>query len=138
MGVSTIELHACPHFIVLYDGMAKVVTLTRTPTPFAALSDVDPCLTKVNMSLVNLPRAECAILIDTRNGPVRNDPGFEDVFAPHRKRILEGFGRAAVLVRTATGRLQAQRYTRDDRLEEVRVFDNEKAALAHIVRKKSP
>lgn len=126
-------LHACPHFRVT--SAAGLVTLTRTPTPFASLSEIDPCLAAVNTALADIPRATTSILIDTREGPVRNDPGFEDAFAPGRKRILAGFARAAILVRTATGRLQAQRYTRDDRLDTVRIFDDEHLALAFLLPK---
>jgi len=131
----SLPLHSCPHFTVTWDGPSRLVTLTRTPTPFATLPEVDPCLTRVNAALADITRTDSAILIDTRQGPVRNDPCFEDAFAPGRKRILAGFARAAVLVRTATGRLQAQRYTRDDRLEGVRIFDDEHLALAYLTAK---
>jgi hypothetical protein len=123
-------LHACDHFVLHYDDARKVVLLTRTPTPFASLDDVAPCLRDIVTSLGRIARHECGIVIDTREGPVRNDPEFERVFAPQRKRVLAGFARAAVLVRTATGRLQAQRYTRADHQDEVRIFDDAKRALS--------
>jgi len=54
-------------------------------------------------------------------------------------RLLTGFRRAVVLVRTAAGKMQAERLRRTDQLaEHVRVFDNEAEALAFLDREEEP
>jgi hypothetical protein len=55
---------------------------------------------------------DLALLIDARDAPARNDAEFEETFARARRPILAQFGRVAVLVRSAVGKLQVTRYAR--------------------------
>ena len=55
------------------------------------------------------------LMIDTTAAPARNDPEFEAAFDPIRVKLLSGFRRAAVLVKTTVGRLQADRHQRQDK-----------------------
>jgi hypothetical protein len=69
------------------------------------------------------------VVFDFRRAPARSDPEFEQSFARARIGICHGFQRVAYLVSTTLGKLQAQRYARDDR-QGAQAFLNEKLALA--------
>ena len=74
-----------------------------------------------------------SLLIDSREGPARNDPAFEELLARVRGPIVSRFARSAVLVQSAVGRLQVARYAREDRASPG-VFTDEAAALAYLAR----
>jgi hypothetical protein len=128
--VGLVDVFASPFFVVRHDEAAHTIVLQRTTRPFASVDEGVAAMTAVALALSTLPRRDRALLVDAREGPARNDPEWEAAFAPLRKRMLGGFARCAVLMRTAAGRLQAQRYMRVDEME-ARVFDDEAEALAH-------
>lgn len=110
-----------------------VVRLCRTSTPFATLADVERAHRAVVDALEALPKPRRAVLVDLRDAAGRNDPEFEKTVAPSRKRIFLAFERSAVLVRSATGRLQLQRHLAEDGLG-TRAFDDDDAALSYLRR----
>jgi hypothetical protein len=69
------------------------------------------------------------LIYDFRKAPSRNDPEFEQAFARARSGIAIGFTRVAFLMSGTLGKLQAQRYARDDG-QGAQAFLNEKLALA--------
>lgn len=69
------------------------------------------------------------LVFDFRRAPSRNDPEFEQAFARARGLIYLGFSRVAFLMSSTLGKLQAQRYARDDG-HGAQAFLNEKLALA--------
>jgi hypothetical protein len=119
------------HYTIKLAHGAKVVRLERTNVPFLS-SDVcvqshDTVLQKLDM----LVRGAYVLLVDLRLAPPRNDLAFEEAVAQKRRALLVGFQRAAILVRTASGRMQVTRHMRDDGLE-VGVFNNEREALRYL------
>jgi len=83
------------------------------------------------MNAVTLQRAGAqGLLIDLREGPLRNDPAFDAAVSEHRPRVFEGFHVGAVLVRTLSGKIQLSRHERVDRV--YRVFDDEAEVLAFL------
>ena len=119
-------------FVVEVEDSVRVVRLRRTPEPFATIADVDGGFAPIHAAMAGVVRRSHGLLVDTRLGPARNDPEFERALEPHRRRTFAGFGRAAVLVQTAVGRLQVQRLARVDGFGETRVFDDEAAAMAYL------
>jgi hypothetical protein len=69
------------------------------------------------------------LIFDFRKAPSRSDPEFEQAFARARAGICLGFSRVAFLMSGTLGKLQAQRYARDDG-HGAQAFLNEKLALA--------
>jgi hypothetical protein len=125
------ELLSSRYFSVRVDPVRRVVVLRRLPDPFTVLQQLESCFTAVHVALGSIDRGTHALLIDSRDGPARNDPEFEKAFEPHRKRCIAGFARAAVLVRTASGRLQARRLGRSGGFD-LNVFEDEEAALKYL------
>ena len=71
----------------------------------------------MEQALDGADRRALVLLLDMRAAPFRNDIDFETAANTHPQRFARGFLRMAVLVRTAAGRLQAQRYFRQRGLE---------------------
>lgn len=102
-----------PHYEVeeLPDG---VVRITRTDQPFESRQEMDETMEHILNGLAGMDRARHGLLVDLRSGPSRNDPQFERAFADYRRGMQQGFGRVAIVVRSAAGRLQVQRLAHED------------------------
>jgi hypothetical protein len=80
-----------------------------------------------------LGRAEHHLLFDSRYAVPCNNPEYEGWFAPHRRDLVRGFFRTAVLVGTSVGMLQSRRLLRADTEDpQVRVFDSYDLALTFV------
>jgi hypothetical protein len=123
------------HFrIDVYPG-AAILRVTRTGVAFASKADVDSSCRAVEAALNRHGRATSCVIVDSREAPGRNDPQFEAWFSPHRKGMITGFLRAAILVRMAVGKLQVDRLLKNDgnaANEYARTFVDESAALAWL------
>jgi hypothetical protein len=82
-------------------------------------------------ALRNVERGKLGLLVDVRLAPGRNDSEFEKSFQPYRQRLQRGFRRVAILVETTYGKLQCQRYAREDGISNC-VFDDYAAAVAWL------
>jgi len=112
-----------------------VVRVQRTEQSFPSAAEVVAAFTEVNRALDTLDRGRHGLLVDIRAATGRNDPEFEQTFAPLRAEMERGFARVAVLVRSITGTLQVQRHVREDGLDtEVRPFTDEAEAVAWLSR----
>lgn len=80
-------------------------------------------------ALLGLERKSLGLAIDFREARGRNDLEFERTVAPYRAEITKGFRRVAVLTKSLTGQMQVQRLAREDRVETLRCFDDETAAI---------
>ena len=76
----------------------------------------------------HVKRERYGLLIDVRAAPGRNDPEFEKQFEPMRQRMQRGFRRVAVVVKSVHGKLQVQRYAREDGIPNA-AFDDRSAAV---------
>jgi hypothetical protein len=103
------------HFVVAYEPSSRHFRVTRSSVPFATIDEMRERFLEVIGVLDKIGRAGANLLIDTTAAPARNDPEFELAFDPIRVRLLAGFRRAAVLVKTTVGRLQADRHQRQDK-----------------------
>jgi hypothetical protein len=123
-----------PHYTVRVVRPGMIVRLERSKVPFQTSDECveshDAVLHKFDM----LVRGAYVLLVDLRLAPPRNDLAFEAAVARKRRALLVGFQRAAILVRTASGRMQVTRHMRDDGLE-VGVFNSEREALGYLTSK---
>lgn len=107
-----------------------VVRLTRTAVPLSAEGAREE-IAAVDKLLAQHDRAHSALLVDVREAPMRNDPAFEAQALTLRPASVLRFTHAAILVRTAVGRLQINRLNERDHLD-TPVFMDEAEALAHL------
>lgn len=91
-------------------GLAHV---TRTPLEYEDLAAVTHGYEWLLRQFRGLVRPKLAQLIDLRNSPPgRNDAGFEQVTQRYRPLLFGFFCASALVVRTATGRMQVTRMKR--------------------------
>jgi hypothetical protein len=126
------ELYRTRHWIVTEDTERGILRITRSREPFDAIDELE----RESLGLRELlgpARARCTgVLVDLREGPLRNDPAFEAVMGKLRPELFRGFARSAVLVRSAVGKLQVTRHAREDHAENFVAFHDEPDALAHL------
>jgi len=117
---------------VLLDTNRGLARMTRTSAHYPSVAAAEASLHATTSALHGIARPHLGVLLDLRKGPMRNDPEFEAVAARYRFKFGEGFGRFAVLVRTAVGELQVSRYGRESHVA-VAIFHDEAEALAHVL-----
>lgn len=104
------------------------VIVRRSRRSHTSLDEVGPAFDEIYGALRDLELRDVALLVDLRDVVGRNDPEFETAIAPHRRRLMQSFGRAAVLVRSSVGAMQIRRLFAEDGLS-VEVFGDEGKAL---------
>jgi hypothetical protein len=127
-------------FFAIHDLDIRVVQVTRLPRVFASQEEVERACIPVQRTLDQLPRANFALLLDARQARGSNDPQHEEWFAAHRARMVKGFRRVAILMRTAIGALHSDRLTRSDGTRgDLLIFQDFDEACRHLgVRPKPP
>jgi hypothetical protein len=115
------------------DRAEGVVRFVRTTQGLPALPELRARMLEMLAVLDRQPRAELGLLVDTRQAIGRSDDDFEAVMNELRPRLVGGFRRIGVLVKTAVGRLQVQRLARTDRIiDRLLVTGDEAEALAWV------
>lgn len=117
-------------FGTIDDSPTGVLVFRRSSTPFLNNEEMVEFFGTVNRVLDERGRPRSSLVVDTRDAPPRNDPAFEQAFAPLRARMLRGFRRVAVVVATPVGRLQVERHAREDHVP-VRAFASDTEAIAY-------
>jgi hypothetical protein len=119
------------YFIITADEKARIVRFERTPQAFSELAEAEQSFERM-LKLVQSERLEdYALLVDSRNGPGRNDPAFESLLARYRDRLFAPFTRRAMLLRTQAGLMQSQRLAREHHVH-VELFQDEGQALVYL------
>jgi hypothetical protein len=109
-----------------------LVILARTNQPLGTNRNLEQALSAMRSEVQKAAGGkEPGLLLDFRRAPVRIDEEFEQAFARARPLICLGFQRVAYLMSSTLGKLQAQRYARDDGLG-AQAFLNEKLALTFV------
>lgn len=119
------------YFRVEMSPRESILWLRRTNVPFASAAAAEQAQAAVLERLTLLPLRHLRLLVDLRTAPARNDPEFEDVVKRFRRDLFALLPRWAVLVSTATGKMQMTRHVRSDG-GSPNIFDDEDAALAHL------
>jgi hypothetical protein len=109
-----VDLAQLEHYLLRIDHRCRLVFARRTTAPFDQVRQIRACFAEIERLLADVPRSNYNLLVDARQGPSRNDGGFETVLQEVRGKLLLGFARNAALAATAAGRLQIQRYARQD------------------------
>jgi hypothetical protein len=119
------------YFVITADDQARIVRFERTPLPFASLEAAQEAYERM-LRLVQRERLSGqALLVDSRNGPGRNDQGFEQLLARYRDRLFAPFTRCAMLLRTQAGLMQSQRLARAHEVH-VQLFQDEAEAVLYL------
>jgi hypothetical protein len=129
------DLYRGRQWIITEDTERSFVRITRTTAPFDSLAELEAAGMHLEQALNDARRRCTGVLVDLREGPLRNDPEFEKAMGKLRLAIYRGFKRSAVIVRTAVGKLQVARHAREDQAPGFGAFLDEPDAIAHLVRR---
>ena len=102
------RLESTPHLDFGVDERRRLLLLVRHNTPDATAVELERALRGIQ-ALLEFP-VGWSILMDVRATVGRSDPEFERDAERFREYMLEHFERVAVLVRSAVGKLQVQRF----------------------------
>ena len=115
---------------------AALVRVTRTPVLFTSQAHCNALCEPVQQALDRVGRARFTLILDLRRAVGKNEPEYESWFAYHRRRMLEEFPRAILLMRTVIGKLHSERMLRAEPpgLGEMRITTDENEAFALALR----
>lgn len=126
------EVLRTPHWIVAIEDALHLVRLTRTNVPYASVKEFEESIGAFE-KVRSLPeRRKMKLLLDLREGPMRNDDDFEQSMSRVRNEMFSGFVAVASIVRTAVGRLQVSRIQGSGGAGMHQIFTDERAALAFL------
>jgi hypothetical protein len=126
------ELLRTPHWVVTIDDALHLVRVTRTNVPYVSVQEFEESILGFARIRTLAERKTMKLLLDLREGPMRNDDAFEESMDRVRREVFAGFLAVASLVRTAVGRLQVARMQGDGGATAHRIFNDERAALAFL------
>jgi hypothetical protein len=117
---------------VVVDALTEqhIVTVTRKPTR-VELDALDGVWGAAERALAMFDRRQACLLVDVSAAVGRNDEQFEQAFAPFRRRLCSGWLELALVVSSLPGKLQVQRYAREDEVR-VPVFEQREEALTAL------
>jgi hypothetical protein len=107
-----------------------IVLMVRQPTRVQA-DGLDAIWGAADRALARVDRGQYCLVVDVTAAAGRNEEDFEKAFAPYRQRLSTGWLEMALVVASVPGKLQVQRYARQDRAR-VSTFDDREAALAWV------
>ncbi len=110
-------VYESPFEWVYYSSSRALVQVRRTNLPFA-VDAIDREVDGLLGAVAGIPLDKTGLLLDVRSVVGRNDETFETASLAVRHRFIARFGRAAILVRTLAGKLQGQRFAREDKLSQ--------------------
>ncbi|MDB4944577.1 MAG: hypothetical protein JWP97_4111 [Labilithrix sp.] len=126
-------LHLSDYYRIEVLPLSGIIKVIRLPRRFETTAVIDVACDPVQLTLDQAGRRNHRLLLDTREAIGNNDPKFEKSFEDHRKRMIRGFVRVALLVKSVIGKLHVERLLAEqDPGTHHRVFLDEKAALAYL------
>jgi hypothetical protein len=128
-----LKLFDSPYYVLTREQPGDILVLRRTETPFPTIETVAQLYDRIADVLLPLHRETRRLLLDLRDSPLRNDDAFEAAASRVRKELFPRF-LVAIVIKTATGKLQLSRLMRGDG-NAPPVFDDEGAARAHLMRR---
>ncbi len=119
---------------------AGLVRVTRTSVLFESEAHCNRLCEPVQKALDKAGRARVTLILDLRSAVGKNDPAYESWFAYHRRRMLEEFPRAVLLMKTVIGKMHSERMLRSEPpgLNDIRITTDENEAFALALRPSIP
>ncbi len=112
------------------DGL-RLVRLVRSSQVFSSLPEVDTASREVINCFAKLDLSRSVLLVDLRNATGRNDPEFERAMSSYRPKMLHGFRKVCIVVKTAVGALQMNRHLAREK-GRFYVVNNESMAIEYL------
>lgn len=126
-----LELERNPYTAIYHDPTQQLVFLKRYSLPYPSLVEVEQNFQRLEKAMGLISRPRSLLLVDARDAPMRNDDRFEATFAPSRARLMQGFKKTAVLLRSAIGVLQVERLSKGN-VRPLGTFTRPEEALVYL------
>lgn len=121
-----------PFVVIAHLPGTPIIRFKRLEETPRTVLEIRTQLQKMIDALNTVDRRDHCLLMDMRDAPVRHVvPQFEQVLDEYRPRLMSGFAKVAVLVKTSVGKLQVTRMAREDGVD-IRIFNIEAEALAYL------
>ncbi|MEO1480901.1 MAG: hypothetical protein AAFU77_02265 [Myxococcota bacterium] len=125
------DLLESPFATLHVDPSRCLARLTRSSVNFTSPEDARGFVEDVARAIKPMTSAGYVVLSDVRSATGATNKETEEVLKELRTHLLETFSRVALLVRTEAGRLQSERFGREQE-NSVAVFRDEESALAYL------
>lgn len=132
MAHEPVDIYHDAYLRVTLEHDGAFVRMRRTTAAFPTIESMRTSYAQVRATYERIGQTGRGLLVDGRDAPGRNDPAFEQAMAEVRVKADAGFARVAIVMRTAVGKLQSQRYARQDGRERL-VTDDEDEAIAYLL-----
>jgi hypothetical protein len=127
-----------PYVIIAQLPGTQIVRFKRLPDTTRDVPEIRRRLDRMVDALDTVRRGDFSLLMDLRDAPARLEtPEFEQILDEYRPRLIKGFRKVAVLVKSQVGKLQVARMARQDKVG-VRIFDDEDEALGYLMDRPAP
>jgi hypothetical protein len=128
-----VTLHDDEFFSLTWDPERSLARFVRKARRFADLREAERLYQNLLARRARIQARRILLLVDQRAAIGNNDPAFEALASKVVPALSAGVDRVAVLVRSATGKLQVERMRRNGGTPvEGRVFLDEAEALAYL------
>jgi hypothetical protein len=128
-----VTLHDDDFFTFTWERARGLARMVRKPRRLADLTEAERLFANLLAARARIPEAKIRLLIDQREAIGNNDPSFEAIVNKTVRLLMVGVSRVAVLVRSASGKLQAERLQRArSAAGETVAFHDEAEALAFL------
>lgn len=124
------EIFRSSQFVATREAGGHLVRLKRTEVPIDEGGLIE-ALAFFDRFFPPLMRPQFVFLLDSREAPMVTNRDLEKRMNEAGARLLQGFARTAILVQSATGKLQASRMNREK--GRAPVFASEPEALGHLL-----
>ena len=100
--------------VIYWERGSSIVVLQRSAVPALDPGELLVFLDRFDLLIPPISRKTLGLLMDMREGPLRNDPEYEQRLQRSVVRLVAGFRRVALLMQTSVGVLQAGRLRREN------------------------
>ncbi|WP_437288495.1 hypothetical protein [Sorangium sp. So ce406] len=125
------QIERNPYTALYHDALQQLVALKRSSLHYPSIEVLDQNFDRLEQALGVVSRHRSVLLVDARDAPFRNDDKFDEPFARRHARLVQGFKKMAVILRSAVGALQVGRITKGS-LQPVSTFTKPEDALRHL------
>ncbi|WP_434045185.1 MULTISPECIES: hypothetical protein [Sorangium] len=125
------QIERNPYTAIYHDSIQQLVALKRSSLHYPSIEVLEQNFERLEQAIGVISRHRAVLLVDARDAPFRNDDLFDEPFARRHARLVQGFKKTAVILRSAVGVLQVGRITKRS-LTPVSTFTRPEDALLHL------
>lgn len=125
-----------PFQVIRVDHVKRFVLVKRTSKAYPSMAELHETNQSRLRLLSEFRGKHYIMMLDARDGPLRNDPAFETAAREARAEMFNLFDRVAIVVKSAIGALQMRRLQSEASIktDHVRTFENDEAVAKEYLK----